>query len=85
MKCEDRLIQEEIFDRADKKIVASRQERSYKQHASIRNCSMILGLLTLMLTVILKIKFYEYSLNYFFQSEFGKSEEKLRTRAGSPV
>ena len=46
VKCGDRVIQEEIFDRADKKIVTSRQERSYKQHAAIRNCSMILGLTT---------------------------------------
>ena len=55
MKCGDRVIQEEIFDRADKKIVTSRQDRSYKQHASIRNCSMIPGLLAL-LTVNFKIK-----------------------------
>ena len=53
VKCEDRVIQEEIFDRADKKIVPSRQERSYKQHASIRNCSMIPGLLQHWLLTVL--------------------------------
>ena len=45
------VSQEEVFDRTDRKIVSSRQERDYRHQAALRNCSMIPGVLTIILKI----------------------------------
>ena len=41
------VIQEDVFDRAERKIVSTRQERTYKQPAPLRNCSIFPGTVTI--------------------------------------